>query len=359
MSDRDDMIELDACLGRVPMPAGLEARIVAATALRPAGRSVGRSVGRRSLVVGLAFAAGVVLTVLALRDWTPDTERPASVVVEAPSPEPSQAEPSQAELASATQPASDLAPGLSLTSDACEWSQSDELLHFAAGCRLRLAQPAMDLEIWTPTRLQPIAGGVAVREGDVMFVVEHIEDRERPARVEVSGGTIEVIGTRFAIRQARGAGRQAHAEGHVDLLEGAIQFRRPNGEVEAIEAGQRYGWSASAPEPTSDSTDAPTPRPPSAPDSKAKLAEGLAEVARLRRAGDFTAAIAKLDALAREQSDLRTLEVISYERGTLVERSAATSSACKSWVEHRQRFPSGRYDLDVERRISQLDCVPE
>jgi hypothetical protein len=351
MTERDDMLELDACLTRVPMPAGLEARIVAATTLR----AVAPSPVARPLLVGLAFAAGVVLTVLALRGWTPDAESDAGVAAESFTPP--VPEPSEDQLSRADQPA----PGLSLTSENCEWSRSDELLRFEAGCRLQLAQPAMELEIWAPTRLQPIADGVAVREGEVMFLVEHVEDPERPARVGVSGGTIEVIGTRFVISQARDAG-------HVDLLEGAIRFRRLDGEVEAVDPGQRYGWSTAIPEATSDLSDlieepAPLPRAPVDPvepaEPKAELAEGLAEVARLRRAGELDAAIAKLDALAREQSDARTLEVISYERGTLVERSAARSSACEVWNEHRRRFPGGRYDLEVERRIGQLQCVPE
>ena len=62
---RDDLSELDACLARVPMPDGLEARIVAATTVR----AVGPSPMRRSLVVGLAFATGVAVTVVALRGW--------------------------------------------------------------------------------------------------------------------------------------------------------------------------------------------------------------------------------------------------------------------------------------------------
>ncbi|HVI00923.1 MAG TPA: FecR family protein [Enhygromyxa sp.] len=340
MTEREEMLELDACLARVPMPAGLEARIVAATTLR----SVGPSPVRRSLVVGLAFAAGVALTVLALRDWSPETADEASAAVEAPTP--SLPEPSEVQRASVTPPA----PGLTLTSEACAWSQSDdEFLRFEAGCRLRLAQPAMDIEIWTPTRLQPIDGGVAVVEGELMFVVEHVEDREHPARVDVSGGSIEVLGTRFAIRHAS-------AGGHVDLLEGAIQFRRLDGEVEAIEPGQRYGWSDAIDEPAPQQP-RPVVRPVMIDDAKAQLAEGLAEVARLRRAGALEAAIAKLDALAREQDEPRTLEVISYERGTLVERSASTSSACEHWSEHRRRFPGGRYDSEVERRIGQLECA--
>lgn len=343
---RDDMLELDACLARVPMPDALEARIIAAStvgAVRP-------SPVRRSLVVGLAFATGVAMTVLALRGWTPEPEPTVTAKSLAPTvPEP------EPELEERVQPA----PGLSLISEACAWSSSDELLRFEAGCRIRLAQPAMELEIWAPTRLSPIADGVAVHDGAVLFSVEHVDDHDRPARVAVSGGTIEVLGTRFAIHQARD-------DGHVDLIDGAIRFRRLDGEVEAVEPGQRYRWGGATPEP-SEASEPPQPHAPDPgeaptqpePDTSGSLADGLAEVARLRRAGEIDAAIAKLDMLAREQSDPRTLEVISYERGTLVERSTTASRACEFWSEHLRRFPSGRYDDEVERRLAQLECVPE
>jgi hypothetical protein len=336
---RDDLLELDACLARVPMPEGLEARIIAATTLHTASPSP----VRRALVVGVAFAAGVMLTVLALRDRPADPQ-PIANVTDEPA---AVAEPATPE------PVLQPALGWSLTSADCEWSQSDEWLRFEAGCRVHLAQPTMDLEIWTPTHLRRIENGVSVREGEVMFMVAHVDDPERPARVAVSGGTIEVLGTRFAISQARDAG-------HVDLLEGAIRFRRLDGELDAIEPGHRYHWSTATLERQAPRHDpAKTAEQPESAAAGTDLAAALAEVARLRRAGELEAAIVKLDELAREQSDARTLEVISYERGTLVERSAVTSTACESWYGHRRRFPDGRYDVEVERRIEQLQCVPE
>jgi hypothetical protein len=338
---RDDLLELDACLARVPMPDSLEARIVFATTMQ----AVRPSPVRRSLGVALAFAAGVAVAFAALGGWPAKRDAGSSVATKAVEPGPAVVD-TEPDSVAPTRPA----PGLSLISDACEWSEADELLRFDAGCRIRLAQPAMEIEIWTPTRLSPITGGVEVREGTAMFSVEHVDDVEHPARVKVSGGTIEVLGTRFAIHQAR-------REGHVDLIEGAIQFRTLDGGVEAIEAGQRYRWRELVELPP-DRLPAEVPKPLE-PTPKSTLDEDLAEVARLRRAGEIDAAIAKLDALAREQSDRRTLEVISYERGTLVERSATASSACEFWLEHRRSFPGGRYDVEIARRLEQLECVPE
>jgi hypothetical protein len=50
--------------------------------------------------------------------------------------------------------------------------------------------------------------------------------------------------------------------------------------------------------------------------------------------------------------------VISYERGTLLERSASADTACQFWLEHRRNYPSGRYEREVDGRLAQLDCVP-
>jgi hypothetical protein len=348
---REDLGELDACLARVPVPAGLEARIVAATTLQ----RVGPSSMRRSSGLALAFSAGVLLAVLALRERpTPPSEVPTvnhassetSVEVAAPmSPTPV-----VKRDAGEQQPAT----GLAVVSERCAWSREDERLQFAAGCRMRLAEPAMDIEVWAPTQLEVLATGVAVREGVALFFVDPITDPRTPAVVGVSGGSIEILGTRFVVSQAR-------ERGHVDLIEGAIRFRRLDGVLDEVEAGRRYSWSSPATEAdaSAQTTDPvlPSTHEQTSTNITDDLAEGLAEVARLRRAGELAAAIAKLDALAREQSDVRTLEVISYERGTLIERSGSADAACQFWLEHRRDYPSGRYVREVDDRLAQLDCA--
>lgn len=338
----EDLRDLDACLARVPVPAGLEGRIVAATTLQQIQPSSGRSLG-----LALAFAAGVLLAMLALRE-RPAPPRPATSVsetaIDVPSPTPLAPVPEQD--TSEQQPAS----GLTILSERCTWSHAGERLQFAAGCRMRLAEPSMDLEIWAPTQLELHATGVTVRDGVALFFVDPVADPRTPARVGVSGGTIEIVGTRFVVSQAR-------ARGHVDLIEGAIRFRRLDGELDDVEAGRRYAWRSPATK-ADVPPELPSPTEQAATSLTDSLAEGLAEVARLRRAGELGAAIAKLDALAREQDDTRTLEVISYERGTLVERSAGADAACQFWLEHRRTYPSGRYEREVDGRLTQLDCAP-
>lgn len=342
----NDLGELDACLARVPVPVGLEARIVAATTLQ----QVGPSSIRRSAGLLLAFAAGLLLAVLALREQ-PTLPREATTVDKLSIEVPLVVPPAPATEKDAGE--QQAASSLTIVSERCTWSRTDErLLQFAAGCRMRLAEPAMDIEIWAPTQLEVLATGVAVRDGVALFFVDPVADPQTPARVDVSGGTIEILGTRFVVSQAR-------ARGHVDLIEGEIRFQRLDGGLDDVEAGRRYQWISPAvdSDASSNAGDPMLPGPKQqAPILAEGLAEGLAEVARLRRAGELEAAIAKLDALAREQDDARTLEVISYERGTLVERSASTDTACRSWLEHRRNYPSGRYDREVDDRLTQLDC---
>jgi hypothetical protein len=344
MSDlRDDLGELDACLARVPVPEGLEARIVAATTLQ----RVGPSSVRRSSVLVLAFAAGVLLAVLALRErptLPPDVPTVSEPSIEVPRFVP------PTPVVGADAGEQQAGSGLTIVSERCTWSRTDARLNFAAGCRMRLAEPAMDIEIWAPTQLEVLATSVAIHDGVALFFVDPVADRHTPARVGVSGGTIEILGTRFVVSQAR-------ARGHVDLIEGAIRFRRLDGGLDDVEAGRRYQWSSPAVEADASSNADDQVLPSPHEQIPTSLADNLAKVARLRRAGELAAAIAKLDALAREQHDARTLEVISYERGTLVERSASTDAACQSWLEHRRNYPRGRYDREIDNRLAKLDCL--
>jgi hypothetical protein len=354
----DQLHALDQALAAVPVPAGLETRIIAATAVRPARPRVGWQVGS----VAIAFAAGVVLAFALAAVRTPAT---------APAPEHASLPAPSVGPAPAADPAKSITPpepeleanelglglGLQLRDPDCRWSSSPEGLRFAAGCRLHLADPAMDLDVWTTTELSAIDGGLAVRFGELMFVVEPVADAEHPARIGVSGGTIEILGTRFIVAEDGQLG-------HVDLLSGSIQFRAHDGRLRAVDPGERFRWHATA-EAASVAPKTPTTTPAVAhePDETVAasagdpLAEGLAEVARLRRSGRLSAAIAKLDELATDLEDPRTLEVIGYERATLVER-ADPDAACATWAALRRRYPAGRYDDAIARRLAVLACAP-
>lgn len=354
MSDRSSLLhelhELDECLARSPLPAGLEARIEAKIETFGATRASPdrRSTTRRFAVPALAFAAGVVL----MWAWSgrhsvePVESRDVAVAT-------------HAAPASATLPWSPT-PGwanLAVEDGDCRWSQDGSAITLATSCRARLDQPAMTIEVWRGARLEPYDDGVRVHEGLLAFSVDRVAPSGRPARVAVSGGIIEVLGTRFVVDQTK-------RRGHVDLIEGAIQFHGAGDHIEAIDPGHRFSWatpvsrtvadakptsSAGGGDRGSNRTGSSTPEP-------VDLSGVLAEVARLRRRGEDTAAIAKLDELDQRALDRRAREVISFERATLVERSASTEAACDAWTAHQTRFASGRYQADVERRLLQLRC---
>lgn len=339
----EDLKAIDAQLGQVPLPDGLEHRIMAAAR---GGGAVIEAPRRRFIGVAVAFAAGVLLT-LAWARYRAAPEPAVEVTQQRDDQDPRDGvDPGPETPPTVVTPG----PGLTITSADCSWQRDGEQLLLASGCRLRVAEPALELEAWAPTRVAPIAGGLAMLSGVASFAVEHRSDPASPARIGVSGGTIEILGTRFVIEQRESGG-------HVDLISGAIAFRDLDGALASVEAGRRHHWRTPAIEP-----DEPTPTRPrteldETDDTRAReLAEVLDEVARLRHAGAYAEAIARLDALRERDYPARTREVVSYERATLVERADTPAAACASWAAHRRRFPDGRYDADIERRLDALDC---
>ncbi|MCY0989299.1 FecR family protein [Nannocystis sp. ILAH1] len=215
------------------------------------------------------------------------------------------------------------------------------------GC---LAGDGVRVSAWAPATLERAGDRVTVQDGEVMFEVE-----PRPGRpLHVLAGVIdiEVVGTRFIVRQRDGAGR-------VSLLEGRLRVRGADGSVVALAAGEEFAWPALPQVP------APPPsrrRPASAapPSADAGLAELLAEVAELRREGRYPAAVARLRAADARAWSSRSRQLVSFEIGTLLERQLGdTAAACAHWREHRERFPGGSRDEIVARSLAKLGCAAE
>ncbi|MCY1059433.1 FecR family protein [Nannocystis sp. SCPEA4] len=215
------------------------------------------------------------------------------------------------------------------------------------GC---LAGDGVRVSAWAPATLERVGDRVTVREGEVMFEVDPRPGR--PLHVIAGAIDIEVVGTRFIVRQRDGAGR-------VSLLEGRLRVRAEDGSVVALEAGQELAWPAPVAPPVSP---APRRRPPpatvAAPASDAGLAELLAEVAMLRREGRFQAAVDRLKAADSAAWSTRSRQLVSFEIGTLLERQLGdTAAACAHWRAHRERFPGGPRDEIVVRSQARLGCA--
>lgn len=215
------------------------------------------------------------------------------------------------------------------------------------GC---LAGDGVRVSAWAPATLERAGDRVTVQDGEVMFEVEPRPGR--PLHVLAGAIDIEVVGTRFVVRQRDGAGR-------VSLLEGRLRVRGVDGSEVALTAGQELAWPALRPVPAPP-TSRRRPASVAPPAADAGLAELLAEVAALRREGRYQAAVARLRAADAQAWSPRSRQLVSFEIGTLLERQLGdTAAACAHWRAHRERFPGGPRDEIVARSLAKLGCAAE
>ncbi|WP_338866408.1 FecR domain-containing protein [Myxococcus stipitatus] len=203
--------------------------------------------------------------------------------------------------------------------------------------------------------------GVRLVRGRAEFSVNHREPGAAPAVVLVSGGAIEIMGTRFTVEEQG-------TQGTVTLHEGAVAFRRLGGEVVHMSVGQTLAW------PVVESTEpvlrepvppAPErPQPLAAPVLKASpprastpsAEEVLRELEVLRGRHEFEQAARYLEESMRRQP-LATRERLSFELGSLLTHQLKDSQrACAHWVRHAQQFRRGHYTEAVRRARETLSC---
>ncbi len=257
-----------------------------------------------------------------------------------------------------------LSQGFRLEGDACgapSVAGAGATLELSAHCRLVASH--LSVEVWEPSRVRTQGRNVGVELGTVLFEVQPVPVGANPVEVEVSHGTIEVIGTRFAVEQgARG--------GHVDLLEGKIRFHEPGGRVVDVLPGERHSWG----EVTGDTAELAVVDPPVEIEAVAPTPSRRATPSRTRRASEPTAAaiiervtelkaqrrhgaaVTELRRALRRSWDSRTAQVLSYELGELLRATEDTLGACEHFAEHQRKYPDGRYVAAVERVLGRLDC---
>ena len=232
----------------------------------------------------------------------------------------------------------------------------------------RLVAEHMVAQTWERATVAVDDGVLDVRAGRVVVDVEPVRDHSKPVRVEVSHGTIEVVGTRFEIEQnPRG--------GHVDLFEGEIRFRAADGRKVTIAPGQRHAWGDEAERVAR--VDAPDPEPEieildeeprqvvrRRADDRPTFGDATELIERvdsLRSAGRYRQAVRVLrramDAEGNRGWDPRTAQVLSYELGELLSRHLGDAAqACRHFERHLARYPGGRYDSAVRAAKLRLDC---
>jgi transmembrane sensor len=204
---------------------------------------------------------------------------------------------------------------------------------------------------------------VRVRSGIVTFTVEKRSSGEAPVRVDVSHGTIEVVGTRFTIRQRDDGG-------DVTLHEGVIRF----GE-HVLRAGETLEWPekpapppvvapvAPQPEQTPEPVKPPPPEPhPHVHKEPAVIHETdaawlLDEVALLRSRGEYAEAVRLLDKGLDGIVLPATRERFSYELGSILTYQLGDkAAACRQWAKHEAAFPHGRYARELRSAKEHLQC---
>lgn len=276
----------------------------------------------------------------------------------------------------------------------CHATRGEAELVLDGSCRVQTSEPGLTIESRKTTRLRAVEHGVELSHGIALFEVEPVTEGP-PWRVEVPGGAIEVMGTRFSV-VVNGD------HGHVDLLEGSIRFTAGDGQVHDVEPGERFRFSAS----TATAADASrlTQEPPLAarerlsddsaetetetdglplaagellaalgrPDREGKgrsrgrnaragnageLTALVTQVTELRAQRQYRAAVSLLRGALNKRWDRHTQEVLSYELGTILSTQLPSrEDACAHWAEHTRRFAGGRYARAVQRATERLRC---
>lgn len=334
---RDPVIErvreIDERLADVPLPPGLERRVLATVGERPSGHA--------RILVGAAVLAALVLAfALGLRMRGDAASAPASEPTIAIVPHP---------ITVSTNDVPTIVrawDGALALDPTCEGDVDGDVVRVDAGCRMTLDAPALAVEAWGPARIVRARDGLRLLDGRIELAVEHVRAGEPRVRVEVDAGAIEVLGTRFSVVQDG-------TDGHVDLLDGAIVFVDREGTEHAVRPGQRLTWASGhvvVPAPTRG------PKPSTARASSLDLDATLDEVAALRRAGRYREAIGVLRDARREHGDGRGAEILSFEEGTLREHDDDAAAMCAFWRGHLGRFPDGDYAAAVRGRIESAGC---
>lgn len=257
-------------------------------------------------------------------------------------------------------------------------------------CRAR--SPAWSLV--TDDEATVVARGttIVVRRGEVTLEVEKVPAGGEPVRVEVSHGVIEVLGTKFTVKQGSRAGT-------VELFEGRIRFVHSTGTVTELEPGDTHVWGAASvgdvdgdaeydvqiidddeiidaaaevaalrDEVADPLAEASTRREHGAPRGRARApkravesvenaAALIAVIEELKARRDFETAARRLQAAQHRRWDSRSAQILSYELGALLAGPLGrTDAACKQFAKHERKFPGGRYQAVVRAQQSRLGC---
>lgn len=246
----------------------------------------------------------------------------------------------------------------------------------APPCRLRDEALGAEVEVTEPSRLAHQERGLRLYTGSVTLEVDPERARPAPYVVEVSGGRLVVLGTRFRVEE-RGA------EGSVQLLRGKLRFEGRDGRSTPVGEGETLRWPlpkapppAEVPVVSATVAEAPPPRikrprpaavepAPSPPAVAAREEERrsvealLGRLAGLRTRGRYAEAAEALRAALNDPWSKGTRERLSFELGSIVsDHLGDRAVACREWDRHHAEFGGGRYAKEIEDARQRLSCAP-
>lgn len=333
---REDFDALARALDRVAPPPALRQRVLASAHVRPRR-------ARPWLFPALAFASGMLVAW-----WLVPRAEPAPVPV-------------------ASTPSIEVAPAVVATA-ACAPALGTALAEVAAPCRVDLDALGVVVDVWATAQLAVRDRTLVLAEGSASFDVAPVGDRP-PIEVDVGVGRVRVLGTRFEIQNVG-------ERGHIDLVHGRVEFHADDGVVHVVQPGTRFSWDRRPrapvepevppePEALPQNSTAPPDRGPRRdasepaarrPTAAIDVSALLDEVARRRAAGEYDDARDLLRGAIDRIADEGTVEVLSFELGTVLELGATADQACDHWRGHAARFPNGTSARRTASRRARLGC---
>lgn len=247
-----------------------------------------------------------------------------------------------------------------------------------APCTLVEQSLGARLRVETGGRVRREPQGIRVVRGSVGFEFAHRSPGAPPARVLVSGGVFEVVGTRFVVTEDA-------AGGSVSLREGALLFTGVDGTARRLQAGESLSWRsdglgrsgpgavprAPAPDrlaPAAPSIPPPPRRPPVRVDEvsrpagvsePADIAGVLERVATLRTRRLYEDAVDELTRALAGDLSRASRERLGFERASILTYLVGDRvRACRAWSDHRRLFPVGHYAREADEALAALGCAP-
>jgi len=232
-------------------------------------------------------------------------------------------------------------------------------------CTLEERSTQSVLRLKSGSLVQRVSEGIRVIAGRVAFVVEPRPKNGAPVQVLVSGGVIQVVGTKFEIVETG-------QTGNVFLEKGSIRFVATDGTATMLVPGETRAWLQepttagwAAREETVVSAPAALPEQKPGPVTpvrelaakKVEAASIFSRVTALRSRQRYEEAVDELARALDGSFPPATRERLSFERGSILTYLLKDRPrACAQWAKYDAEFPVGDYRKDVARAKAEVGC---